>query len=71
MQEFLQYVIPRGYVVHHIDGDKRNNKIENLALLTVKEHNNAHAKTELLIFELVKRGMVIFNRDTKLYDFSE
>jgi len=30
------------YVVHHKDGDKKNNKIENLQLMTPKEHNELH-----------------------------
>lgn len=70
IQEELGYVIPTGHVVHHIDGNKRNNDKKNLILLTVEEHNNAHAKSEQLIFQLVKNGTIIFNRHTKLYEFS-
>jgi hypothetical protein len=40
-------------------------------MLTVEEHNNAHAKSELLIFDLVKSGKVYFNHNTKLYDFCD
>jgi hypothetical protein len=69
IEEELGYRIPKGYVVHHIDGDKRNNSKENLIMLSVQEHNNAHAKSELLIFELVKKGVIGFNRMTKLYEF--
>lgn len=69
MEEFLGHRIPKGYVVHHIDGDKMNDDIKNLALLTIQEHNNAHAKNELLIFELVKQGKVKFNLISKLYEF--
>ncbi len=70
MEEYLGYRIPDGYVVHHIDGNKRNNVLPNLVLLTVTEHNNAHAKSESLIFQLVLDGIVIFNRESKLYEFS-
>jgi len=34
--------IPNGYVVHHIDGDRLNNKIENLQLMTISEHSSHH-----------------------------
>ena len=70
MQESLGHRIPTGYVVHHIDGDKWNNSIENLVLMTMKDHNNAHAKSESLIFQLVKEGKVSFNRSTNLYEFN-
>lgn len=70
IEEDLGYRIPKGYVVHHIDGDKDNNKKENLVMMTVQEHNNAHAKSESIIFHLVKSGLIIFNRITKLYELS-
>ena len=35
--------VPEGYVVHHIDGDKYNNNIENLTLLSKSEHIKHHA----------------------------
>jgi len=34
--------IKRGEVVHHIDGNKLNNCLENLQLLTISEHNKIH-----------------------------
>lgn len=34
--------IPKGYQVHHIDHNKDNNEIDNLKLLTRKEHNIIH-----------------------------
>ena len=34
--------IPRGYCVHHIDGDKTNNSIDNLLLLTLSAHTKLH-----------------------------
>ena len=35
--------IPKGFVVHHIDCDKHNNDISNLALVTVSGHGRIHA----------------------------
>lgn len=34
--------IPRGYVVHHIDGNTKNNNIENLKIMTQSEHLKLH-----------------------------
>jgi hypothetical protein len=68
METYLQRRIEKGEIVHHIDGNKKNNKLENLFLTTVAEHNKLHAESESIIFELVKQGLVIFNRDTARYE---
>lgn len=67
MQDYLGRSLRKGEVIHHIDGDKTNNDIANLDLCTVKEHNNVHAKIESVVFELVKRGVVKYDRVTKRY----
>lgn len=36
--------LPRGFVVHHIDGNPLNNSISNLALLTASAHTRLHAR---------------------------
>ena len=36
--------IPDGYDVHHINGDGHDNRLENLVLLTRKEHAQLHGK---------------------------
>lgn len=38
--------IPEGYEIHHIDKDKSNNKLENLALMKREAHNALHAADE-------------------------
>jgi hypothetical protein len=36
--------IPKGFIIHHIDGNNKNNSIENLKLLTQSEHIKLHHK---------------------------
>ena len=38
--------IPDGYHVHHKDGDRTNNQIENLDLMTTFDHLSSHGKDE-------------------------
>lgn len=67
MQEHLERKLEKGEIVHHIDGDKLNNKLDNLFLTTVDEHNKLHAASENIIFDLVKKGLVVFDRETARY----
>ena len=36
--------IPKGFVVHHIDGDSLNDNIKNLKLMKDSEHKSLHNK---------------------------
>ena len=40
--EYHNGEIPKGYHVHHIDGDRANNQISNLALLKGHDHLSGH-----------------------------
>ena len=71
MELHLNRALQKGEVVHHIDGDKTNNNLENLYLTTVQEHNKLHAESESIIFTLVKQGIVKFNRDIGRYELLE
>lgn len=46
-----QVEIPLGFDVHHIDGNKDNNEIENMQLLTEKEHIKIHSKSVIALDE--------------------
>jgi hypothetical protein len=71
MEVHLKRRLKKGEVVHHIDGDKTNNHIDNLFLTTTAEHNKIHGCSEKLIFDLVKQGVVMFNRETARYELNE
>jgi len=47
MEEFLGRTLNSNEVVHHIDGDKFNNHIDNLKLTTQSEHIKLHIKEML------------------------
>ncbi|MGV9141386.1 MAG: HNH endonuclease signature motif containing protein [Promethearchaeota archaeon] len=40
--EFYNGKIPEGYTIHHKDGNKSNNELSNLQLLSYKEHSKKH-----------------------------
>lgn len=35
--------IPKGYVIHHVDCNKKNDRLDNLMMLTISEHSKWHA----------------------------
>jgi hypothetical protein len=58
----------KGEGVHHLDGDKLNNNIENLFLYSnEKEHYAIHRSLDNLLFELYKKQIIIFDKNTKTY----
>ena len=57
-----------GEGVHHVDGDKLNNDISNLLLYSSEsEHRTMHQQLEALAFELVRKGIIKFDCETKKY----
>jgi hypothetical protein len=46
MEEHLGRHLKSDEIIHHIDGDRGNNDIENLELMTVEEHNKVHKRVQ-------------------------
>ena len=58
-EQLLGRPLRPGEVVHHIDGDKRNNRLENLRVFSSQaEHAKFHAEFNWFINELRKMGAI-------------
>lgn len=61
-KEMLGRELNTNEVVHHIDGNKRNNAVQNLMVVTRSEHARIHAKEidrSKAVIQLDKNGIVI------------
>jgi hypothetical protein len=68
MEEALGRSLTREELVHHIDGDKLNNSLENLAVMEKAAHHKiAHHSLQKIGYDLVRAGLVTFDRGTQEY----
>lgn len=58
MEDYLQRKLLRSEAVHHINGNKIDNRIENLQLISFSEHRKLHS-----IHETIKQNGLGFYRD--------
>lgn len=54
--------------MHHIDGNRQNNKLENLVVIpSNKHHRITHHSLQKIGYELVKAGLIQFDREACEY----
>lgn len=70
MEEKLGRKLESSEIVHHIDGDKSNDDIENLYLCdSISEHTLLHDSLENMALELVRKGKISFDKKEGKYKF--
>lgn len=62
--------LPDNVIVHHINGNKLDNKISNLHTLSKSEHRKAHHSLEEAAFCLFLYGLITYDKTTARYDIS-
>lgn len=68
MEDFLDRKLKKNEKVHHIDGAKLNNDINNLYLCkSHKQHRNAHVSLMEIAYDLVRQGRIVFDNKTGTY----
>ena len=72
MAEYLGRDLQRGEIVHHINTDKTDFRIENLYLCANStEHRRVHLSLESLLPDLLERGIICFDRTNGVYQLCE
>jgi len=70
METHLGRIIKKSEIVHHLDGDKENNVIENLLLCrSPSEHEHIHQLEQRFTEDLIKKGMVYYDYEARCFRF--
>lgn len=56
--------------IHHLDGNKMNNNINNLIELSRSDHSTLHSQLEALAAKLVESNFIVFNKISKKYELN-
>lgn len=71
MENFLGRKLTKDEQVHHIDGNKLNNNLNNLIIVTPIEHKIIHYNLMKIAYELIKQNKIFFDRNNKNYVINE
>lgn len=67
MEKSLGRKLQKEEIIHHINGDKGDNRVENLMVCNRAEHNRIHGQLEGLSFRLFQDGLISFCKECRLY----
>lgn len=68
MENVVGRQLTKQEVVHHIDGNKQNNRSENLALLDCHQHHReAHNSLQNIGYKLIQRGFIKYDHESRSY----
>jgi hypothetical protein len=62
MERHLNRSLKPGEIIHHLDGDKSNNNIENLWLCDHSSHRSLECQLHQIGYELLKTGLIQFDK---------
>lgn len=72
MESIIGRTLHEGELIHHIDCNKGNNEPDNLWLCdSISKHGKAHRSIEKLLPELIRNGIVYFDRTGGVYKICE
>jgi predicted DNA-binding protein YlxM (UPF0122 family) len=72
MEQHLKRKLLQHERIHHIDGNKLNNELNNLFLCkNISEHRTLHYEIEKVAFKLIERNIIYFDKKEKIYKISE
>jgi ribonucleotide reductase alpha subunit len=71
--EFYKGPIPKGYIIHHINYNSKDNRIENLKCMTVEAHNDFHKEGKLGDKNPMRRAQTEWSKEKwqQYHDMSE
>lgn len=68
MEQKLNRKMNKDEVIHHINGNKLDNRLENLIVFNSdREHRMAHNQLERLSMSLVQQNIIVYNQTTNEY----